>query len=179
MKNILTFVAGAAVGTLVSWAYHKNKYEHKMQEEVKSLRTHVKQKERERVENIDTDTELDTAMDIINGNGYLNDNSMSEENSNIFDRSRKPFILKPDQFGNMRGFDSDSFYYYKDDIIANGYHQIVEDMDSLFGMTMDEIKDQFGVYDDNVVYIRNMQLECDYEILLDEENFTQRNDNNG
>ena len=38
-----------------------------------------------------------------------------------------------------------------------------------------EIKDQFGVYEDDSVFIRNSDNKCDYEILRDEEDYVRRN----
>ena len=185
MKKILSFTLGAAIGALVSWVYHKNKYEEMVQQEIKSLRKYSENKSNEvettKLDNTKNDApnisyvneneDLGKANTIINYCGYSNDDYDHTELKELKEKYTKPFIITPEAFGTMIGFDTDTYYYYKDDVIANGDQVKVEFVESVFGLPTDEIKKHFGIYEDSAVYIRNMQLECDYEILIEEENF--------
>ena len=51
---------------------------------------------------------------------------------------------------------------------------MVDDVENILGLSISDIKAQFGVYEDDAVYIRNMELQCDYEILREESDFTRR-----
>jgi AraC-like DNA-binding protein len=184
MKNILMFIGGLTIGAGVSWMYHKNKYEKMVQEEVESLREHAKEKEgssidlnqfeeqeAKKVELQETEEEIEEqqeqARNIINYNKY----STPEPTETVAEKYKKPFVVTPEDFASVVGFDTDSFYFFADDVIANGSRERIDDVEELFGLSIDEIKDQFGVYEEDCVYIRNMRMKCDYEILKDEEYF--------
>ena len=180
MKKILSFTLGAAIGALVSWVYHKNKYEEMVQQEIEALRKYSENKSNEfemtkndvpNISYINENKDFDKANKIINHCGYSNDDYDQTELKELKEKYTKPFIITPEAFGTMIGFDTDTYYYYKDDVIANGDQVKVESVESVFGLSTDEIKKNFGIYEDSAVYIRNMQLECDYEILIEEENF--------
>lgn len=187
MKSLLMLISGIAIGAGVSWAYHKNKYEQMIQEEVESLRNHMKEKEHhdKSIENPDKkvetecfdneekefDNQMNKAKTIINYNKYSN----IDDEEKMVNKYEKPFVVTPEDFASVPGYDTDTFYYHHDDIISNGDQEMVDDIEDILGLTVDEIRDQFGVYEDSAVYIRNPRLKTDYEILLENDDFVRRN----
>ena len=109
---------------------------------------------------------------LVRGNRYT-----SEEDENLNTDTKPPFVVTPDDFGTIPGFDCDTFYYHTDDIIANDNQEMVneDDIQRILGLSTPEIYEQFGIYEDDAVYIRNMALKCDYEVLRDEGIFIKRN----
>lgn len=185
MKNILSFTMGVVVGTLITWVYHKNKYEEKVQEEIDTLREqqHALRKNEDidfasKISGVNEDSEqVEPQEELVEKNDYkkiINYNKYTQNDDDgheVIDKNRKPFVIKPEEFTDISGFDGDTYYYHKDDVISDSDRKKVDNVEFMFGLSIDEIKRQFGVYEADAVYIRNMQLECDYEILLDEENY--------
>lgn len=179
MKSGLMFIAGLAIGAGVSWVYHKNKYEQMVQEEIDDLREHAKEKKNETITKEPENTpEVEPVRDkegikqveeVIVKNNYVSKDYTID--------TRGGFIITPDEFASTVGFDTDTFYYHHNDIISNDSNEIMDDMTirQLLGLTPLQIKQQFGVYDDDSVYIRNEALKCDYEILREEDDYI-RND---
>lgn len=180
MKNVLIFMAGLTLGAGVSWVYNKNKYEEMVKDEVESLREHAREKEsneKTTEETLDKDIEcykndsanLEKVSKIINYNHY------SSNDENEIPVCKKPYVVTPDDFASLPGFDTDSFHYYNNDIISNDNNEIVDDVEQILGLSILEVKDQFGIYEDDSVYIRNERLKCDYEVLLENEDYIRRN----
>jgi hypothetical protein len=199
MKSILMFIGGIVVGAGASWVYHKNKYEQMVQDEVESLREHMKngkstnteptefeakdeneeiKQAKEYYDNNLAEEEYDESMarvhNLVRENHYTSSNDKEE---NMANKYKKPFVVTPDDFASVPGFDTDTFYYHQDDIISNGDNEMLgeHEVEQILGLSVLQIKEQFGVYEEDSVYIRNMRMKCDYEILREEENFTRRN----
>ena len=190
MRNFLLFIGGVIVGAGATYLYQKNRYEEMIQEEVESLREHMREKECKCGETCDKDMEnpdakkiesdkediidypesLDQVKKIINYNKYS-----SHEDEITASKIEKTYVVTPEEFASIPGFDTDTFYYHHDDIISNENQEMVDDVENILGLSISDIKAQFGVYEDDAVYIRNMELQCDYEILREESDFTRRN----
>ena len=198
MKNFLIFISGAAIGVGVSWMYHKNKYEQLVEEEVESLREHAKNKEggsqgmtkdeyeeKNKIatekEVIDTrqyyeehKDELEEAKEeseqIINNSHYATtDNSYAEE---IANRNKYPYRIEVDEVGGLVGFDVDQINYYSNGVLATDDGDEIEKPEELLGMTKGQIIDYFNSHQDSdALFIRNIMLKCDYEILRDLDEF--------
>ena len=185
MKSLLTFVAGLAIGAGVTYVIQKNRYEEMIREEIEDLREHYKSKEgkpknddRQTEEQVDkmTSEEYDESIgrvhSLVRENRYT-----SGEDENLNNETKPPFVVTPDDFGTVPGFDCDTFYYHTDDIIANDSQEMMDedDIQRTLGLPTPEIYEQFGIYEDDAVYIRNTALKCDYEVLRDEGIFIKRN----
>lgn len=189
MKSILTFLAGLTIGAGVSWVYHKNKYEQMVQDEVEALRDHAKEKEEVKKEPViipneseihevgvyPTEEELEEANEIVTKQNY--NTAFNKEENDMAQKYKTPFVVTPDDFASLPGFDTDTFYFHHDNIISNSNNEMVEEdeIERILGMSVEEIGAEFGRYEDDSVFIRNMRLKCDYEVLKEEENFEQRN----
>jgi len=187
MKSFLSFVAGVSIGIAISWKLNKNKYEEMVQEEVESLREFknkkmekdVKEETIEEVENIDNsaeevyEEEMDRAKSIIDYNKYSNKDEMGpcERAAN-----KNPlYVITPEDFASQVGYDTDTFYIFEDDIITDDNNQIITNVEETFGMTVKEIRSQFGIYEDASVYVRNERIQMDYEILREIDTYEKRN----
>jgi uncharacterized protein YxeA len=177
------FTSGIVVGAGVSWIYHKNKYEEMVQEEVESLRERSKKKEvKTKVSSEYGETKKEEECDymaeenrrneeyevILHNNNYIYGEPKNKDD-------RPPFIVTPQEFSSLPEFDTDTLYYYINDIIANDSNEIVDDVERILGMSAEKVKEQFGVYEDDSVFIRNIQLKCDYEILREDTEYLRRN----
>lgn len=78
----------------------------------------------------------------------------------------KPYVIPPEEFGELDDFDTATLIYYADGILADDLDNAIESVDSLVGL---DSLDHFGENEDDedAIYVRNEQFKCDYEILLD------------
>ena len=157
VKSLLIFTAGAAIGSVATWQFVKKKYEQIAQEEIDSV------KETEEINNdvpVFDDEDIEEAIDIIEDLGYT-----PRGESKI----SKPTVISPDEFGEIDEYEQISLTYYIDGSLADDNDELIEDVDGTIDF---ESLNHFGEYEDDSVFVRNDRLKCDYEILLDQRNYS-------
>ena len=180
LSNVLLFTAGVAVGSLVTWRYFKSKYE-VVEDEIE-----------EKTEETDGETEdedpevseskmsykkppLKEYVKMVEDNGYVPKTHMEEVKEEIANGEwddkdvYEPFIIRPDEYGEIHAYETLSLNYYADGVLTDELDNPIEDVESLVPA---DFADHFGEYEDDVVHVRNDNLECDYEILRDLRKFT-------
>lgn len=186
MKKALLFIGGMAVGVAISWQYHKNKYEQMIQEDMESLRARrgktVESAECDKDTKVDDksvdeevyepiDEDLDKASNIIDVHKYK---TKVDGNEETHIEAVRPYIINSTEFASVPMYDTDTFYYHKNDVITNDDDSaVIEDVEYYLGMSILEVKAHFGESeeDTDAVYVRNDKLKTDIEILWDEEDF--------
>ena len=176
----IAFLTGVAVGAAATWNFAKKKYEQIAQEEIDSvkevfrrLRGENEAKETEEPEDeLAEENEADKTnghvdigeyRKIINDNSYDNDQNYEEGAPINMDR---PYVIAPDEFGERAGYERFSFTYYSDGTLTDECDEPIspEDVEKLVGK---ESLTHFGEYEDDSVFVRNDDIESDFEILLD------------
>ena len=176
----IAFLTGVAVGVASTWKFAKKKYEQIAQEEIDSVKevfrrlrgeSEIKTTEEPEVELAD-ENEDDRTNDhvdiceyrkVINDNSYDNDQNYEEGAPINMDR---PYVIAPDEFGERAGYERFSFTYYSDGTLTDECDEPIspEDVEKLIGK---ESLTHFGEYEDDSVFVRNDDIESDFEILLD------------
>ena len=186
-KYALTFTIGAAVGSVVTWQLLKSRYEQIAQEEIDSVkevyarRHSMNEVESVEVEDTDNDTTDDTEYEeTVKKSGYVNYSDMHEsvkkEVKPNIDVKTKPYVISPNDFGEMDDYECISLTYYEaDDILADDADEIIEDVDNTVGS---DALDCFGEYEDDSVFVRDDVKKRDYEILLDRRSYSDVTGNN-
>ena len=175
---LVTFVLGAAVGSAVSWYFLKDKYEQIAQEEIDSVKQVFSGRGREeRIDNAVNKIEfsknkveaeedpklINEVADILKSNNYVN-----REVQDLVDEAEKPYVISPDEFGELYDYENISLTYYADKVLADDNDELVEDVDDVVGY---ESLSHFGEYEPDSVFVRNDRLKADYEILMDHRNY--------
>ena len=182
LSNVLLFTAGVAVGSLVTWRYFKSKYE-VVEDEIEE-----KTEETEgETETEDEDPEVSESkmsykkpplkeyVKMVEDNGYVPKTHMEEVEEEITNGEwddkdvYEPFIIRPEEYGELHAYETLSLNYYADGVLTDELDNPIEDVESLVPA---DFADHFGEYEDDVVHVRNDNLECDYEILRDLRKFT-------
>ena len=180
LSNVLLFTAGVAVGSLVTWRYFKSKYE-VVEDEIEE-----KTEEAEGESEEDDPEVLESKMSykkpplkeyvkMVESNGYTPKTHAEEVEEEIANGEwgdkdvYEPFIIRPDEYGELHAYETLSLNYYADGVLTDELDNPIEDVESLVPA---DFADHFGEYDDNAVFVRNDNLECDYEILRDLRKFT-------
>ena len=187
MKKVIPFVLGAAAGSLATWLAVKGYYKRIADEEIESVVQRFKDRQVttaglsivEPVEKFECETtvaeftqeEKDEYEQLLEDNGYSA--NPGDENYAVFndftdDENMKPFVIAPEDFGEL-GYDTKSWKYYKDFVLTDEEGEVVLDPENIIGDALSH----FGAYEDGVVHVRNMDVECDYEIFKDERTFSE------
>lgn len=180
MSGIITFIAGAAVGAAASWYFTKNKYEQIIQEEIDSGReaffdTPSSEEQDEDAEDpedsrshisarvVRDKATVDEFVTTVENYGYT---KYSDSEKKELERmtEKKPYVIPPEEFGEIEEYSRCSLTYYADKVLADELDELVENINDTIGF---ESLTHFGEYEADSVFVRNDRLRCDYEILLD------------
>lgn len=192
MKNVLIFLSGAAIGSVITWKIIEKRYKDLADEEIESVKETFKTRnERPTVVDDEEDKQSDTTLLYANGSidkvndevinyskiasEYIpNTEEEAEDLKNttveveVGKEEKAIEVIPPEEFGDM-GYPTKSWTYYSDFILADENDEIVTDPESIIGDALDH----FGEYEDDSVYVRNDNTECEYEILKHEKAYTQ------
>lgn len=173
-KTILAFLIGAATGSVVTWKLLKTKYEQIAQEEIDSVKEVYSKKfeseddeEPEPINEIDEKPDLSIYTKKLKDQGYLQEFDEDEEEGDSEDME-KPYVISPDELGDL-DYQIVSLTYYADKILADDDNNVIEDVDNIIGL---DSLNHFGEYEADSVHVRNDKKKTDYEILLDEEKYS-------
>lgn len=175
VTNLLIFLSGIAVGSVVTWQLVKKEYEQIAQAEIDSVKAHFKntavdaqivQEDGEEYEIVeDDDDDADEYYEILENEGYV-ESAKSEEPVSY----KKPYVISPDEFQEDIEYTNITFYYFADGVLTDENHEIVDDVEGTVGL---DSLEHFGDYEDDAVHVRNERLVCEYEILFDQRNYSE------
>ena len=191
MKNLLCFVAGAAIGSVVTWKLIEKKYKDLADEEIESvIETFKNRKPRITKDEVKETVEKvinkwkdpkETVEDIVTAERYSIEN---EEEIDEDDESNytidvdpgveiiTPYVITPEQFGEYNEYGTKTLTYYADNVLTDEIDNPITS-DEMVIMIGPDALDHFGEYEDDSVYIRDEMNEMDYEILKSEKKFSE------
>lgn len=189
--GIILFTAGAVIGSLVTWKVVKTKYEDISQEEIDSVKeeyTQLMASMRKKLN--DSVTYKDDKDDDFDDSTMMNYNEIvksyrssdeEEKNQNEKEGEEKeedndgvsymeaPYVISPDDFGSVPGYNVEPLDYFADGILADGWG-VELDIAETIG---EDAVNHFGDYDDDVVYVRNEQTKLEYEVTRDPRTYAE------
>lgn len=191
----VTFIAGAAIGSVTTWYCVKKKYEQIAQEEIDSVKEVFAQREfrskvkdmteagrgaidgindgvRRAAEQAKDKPDVREYAAILKNTSYASGINQKEEEKTVKD-GYNPYVISPEEFGEFEEYEKISLTYYADGILADDNDEIVDDAEDIVGDALDH----FGEYEDDSVFVRCDERRCDYEILLDQRTFAEVTDN--
>lgn len=193
-SSLLAFMLGIAVGSAVTWQMIKIRYEHRIEEDRKSLEEMYAAKLKDstaKVQPVGEEPETEPSPDPkeiaeharekpdigeyakrLRGEGYTNYASGGQ----VVDTKEPiqkdvvdiPYVISPDEFGEMDGYEDISLTYFADGILADEDNEPVDDIKEIIGDGLEH----FGEYEEDSVFVRNDAKKCDYEILRDFRTFS-------
>lgn len=171
-KNLLIFLAGAALGTIVTERVLKTKYEQIAEEEIASVKEVYAKKMKKPEEPTEGDTEPEPTKEEVNqyremASNYTNYSKIKKEDEKEVVEVYTPQVISPDEF-DTNDFKTQTLTLYADGVLADEYDNVITNVDEIVG---EESLDHFGEYEEDTVYVRNEELETDFEILKDDSNY--------
>lgn len=179
----MIFLAGGAIGSVVTWKLVKTKYEQIIAdktEENEFLRDrYSKNKNIEKsgealtedlkddIENPDELT-VQEIRDKVQELGYINEQAMKEKEKEKekeeADDMGGPEVIAPEETWEQDYPMITLTYYEGDGVLADERDRIIGNVDELVG---EDFASHFGEYEDDAIYIRNSSVKAYYEILRD------------
>ena len=185
------FGLGAAIGSVATWFALKKKFEARSNEEIASAKEALTAKYApKKEEKKDSDEEnaakaaelakekpsISDYAKKLSQEGYTNYSNSDvpveekQEEKKVKREYSDPYVIPPEQFGEIEEYDRISLTYYADHILADDCDEIIENVEDVIGF---ESLNHFGEYEDDSVYVRNERLRVDYEVLLDLRTYTE------
>jgi hypothetical protein len=174
---VLIFAAGAAIGSVVTWRYFKTRYE-LVEEDFEAADETVDEEEseedptKEPVEvksSLTNKPPLKEYVKMVKNLGY---SDVEEANTDEDDEDVKdvyePYIIHPEEYGEIHAYETLSLNYYADGVLTDDLDNRIEDVES---MVPADFADHYGEFEDDAVFVRNDERQCDYEILRDTRNY--------
>lgn len=176
LSNLVIFVAGVAIGSVVTWRLIDDKYSKLAQEEIDSVKEVFSRKFGDKTENKEGKPEEKKPANVkqyaaeLQKEGYTNYSTMKNEKTEyeikkeeMEARSQmKPRIVTPEEFGEDDEYDIISITYYSDGVLADDGDMVIHNVDEIVGS---DAVNHFGEYAEDAVYVANDRLKAYYEIL--------------
>ena len=162
--SIIAFVLGAAIGSVVAWTLAKQKYEQIAQDEIEAMEEYYSNREPETEVPSKLPNEKPSISEYVSTIKDLGYAEHDTENKKEEEDVARPYIIAPEQLGEIDGYDIESLNYYADNVLTDDWDNIIENVD---GMVGEDSLTHFGEYEDDSVFVRNDELKTDFEILRD------------
>lgn len=185
LSVLVAFLAGAAIGSSISFVILKKKYDERMEEKFNKMVKELQNPEvtvffnslKEEPESSSKKENKPKATfnnysGIIKSSGYSNDEEEDDEilvNDLTGDPDALPVIIPPDEFGDEETYAQISLLYYADGVLADEQDHPFRSYDVI----CKDFEEHFGEYEDDSVYIRNDRLRTYYEILRSEKTYEE------
>ncbi len=176
----MIFLAGGAIGSVVTWKLVKTKYEQIANEEIESMREYYNKKKgiKEVGEKIEEGIEKSDEVtvrqirDKVQELGYINEQVMKEKEDKKEDDDdvEKPCIIAPEESWEQDYPIITLTYYEGDGVLADENNKEISNIEEL---VPEDFADHFGEYEDDSVFVRNDAFKIYYEILRDLGSFSE------
>jgi len=176
MNNVVSFLAGATIASVVTYFISKKYFEKKIKDaeerannEIKSVVDTFKNMENEMKNGVkNAEENANKALDEYRGNEKEqttdkgNNETTTEVKDTLNDEDNDCFIIGPDEYGADETYEVISLIFYsKNKILTYDYGSVVNHIDELFD---EEFLNHFGEYEEDMLYIRDKIHKTDYDI---------------
>lgn len=186
ISNLIIFSSGVAIGVAASWKFFETKYKKISQEEIDSVKKvfSLNKENNESTFEPDRNSENDESKEnklrgmrvkigpVDEYAKFVKDLGYTDEEKGVENMHKRPYILSPDEFGELANYDTESLTYYADGVLTDESNNPIKDAGAII---VEDFADHFGEYEDDSVFVRNDGRKTDYEILRDERNFSDVN----
>jgi hypothetical protein len=172
IQILAAFVFGAGAAFLTTWQTFKKKYERRTREEIDSVKeTFEKRYGTCNMRNPDEPKKTREEYEEQAKQYTSYTKNEPAQTAKIIEETaqEKPYLIAAEEFGET-DFETLTFTYYADKILTDDDNEPVRDVDSVVGFDSLAELDRAG---EDMIYVRNPRLRCDYEILAVEETYLE------
>ena len=178
MKNVLWFLAGLGIGSVITWKITENYYRQIANEEIESVVNRFKEledrfkKDDEEIENIDIDEDEDKDKNEYNEivRNYKPNNKYEEAKLREDEKDLVgPYVISPEEFGE-NDYEIKSLTLYSDGTLVDNEDHTVAVPEHVLG---EKALDHIGEYEDDAVHVRDDMNQIDYEVIKVDKTFKE------
>lgn len=165
MYKALYFAAGATIGSLVTFFAVKKHYQKKAEEQIAAIREfHASRDESvKELEAEQQEKEKQQYTELITNLNYI---PAAEPVSRPLNPAGRIEVINEEDYGNDAGYEAiPTYVYYANGILVDELGDEVS-QSTIENYIGSDFYQKFG--NDDVLYIRNHESKCDFEIVLDE-----------
>lgn len=183
MKNAIIFLAGVACGAAGAYFFLKDKFADIAQKEIDSVKDSYKKVAILTIQDDGSVKEVDPPVTVKNEKPpikeyfktiekYQNYNKVEVPEDSVHKSfNEDPYVISPEEFGEIEDYEQESLVLYSDGVLANDVDdEIFEEADEKLTPDFD---DHFGDYEENAVHIRNDIEKTDYAIYKDSRSYEE------
>lgn len=188
LGTVIAFLVGTAIGGMAAWRVANERYakiseedilsvkeafrnrEQKLKDEIEELKSKLEVtecSEEEKVPSTILSTnehqdkgDINEYVRMVNRTKYAHTSVPQKEDHSV----EAPYVISPEEFGEMDGYTQISLTYFEDDdILSDENGVIIDDPEEIVGDALNH----FGDYEEDSVFVRSDPKRCDYEILKD------------
>lgn len=189
LGTVIAFLAGTAIGGMAAWRVANERYakiseedilsvkeafrnrEQKLKDEIEELKSKLEVteclEEEEKVPSTILSTnehqdkgDINEYVRMVNRTKYAHTSVPQKEDHSV----EAPYVISPEEFGEMDGYTQISLTYFEDDdILSDENGVIIDDPEEIVGDALNH----FGDYEEDSVFVRSDPKRCDYEIFKD------------
>lgn len=170
---LISFVCGAVIGAVCVHFVEKSRHEEEIESVKETYRAnagkkviHMPEKDaaHENIQNPDTGKK---EGEPVKKNIFTEYQDLTRRYDGT-SQKKDIYPIPPDEFGDEENYDRVTYYYYNDGVVADEDGDRVMDLEEKIGDGLDYL----GEYEPDSSYVRNDNLETDYEILAVDEKYT-------
>jgi len=166
--NALAFLGGAAIGSLVTYYFVKDKYEKIAKEEIDCYKQELDEARKYlELNSMEEEATLEEIEQYKSAAAKYDYNGIESTTAESVYAAFGPdkYVIAPEDFGGEDDeFKQVTLTYYENGVLVDDLTNAIQNIDELVGK---ENLESLGEFDDYSVYVRNESLETDYEILFD------------
>lgn len=187
----LAFFAGAVIGGFTAFTVLKKRYDDAVEEDIFSIKEAFHKREKTLMDEIAKLKENQLAVSEEEGsdgpasqtvaasNGHQEKGDINEYARMVHNirtgysktsvpqpvehEVEPPYVISPDEFGELDGYTKISLTYFDDGILSDENGVIIDEPEEIVGDALNH----FGEYEEDSVFVRSDPKRCDYEILRD------------
>lgn len=187
MKDALIFIAGAGIGSLITYELLKDKYKKIADEEIKSVKEIYARDYEPKVKTLIKDNNQNENIPAKEKVEEAKNESSQEDDEPVefpvepFEEKIAPYPISSLEFGEYNDYNRESYVYCtEDNALVDVDGSIVDEVEEKIGDCLNRFTDIITEYDeDDDLYVRNENNKTDYEIIKTETTSEHYKESNG
>ena len=194
LGTVIAFLAGTAIGGVAAWRVANERYAKISEEDILSVKEAFRNREqklKDEIEELKSKLEVTECLEeekvpstilstnehqdkgdineyvrMVNRTKYAHTSVPQKEDHSI----EAPYVISPEEFGEMDGYTQISLTYFEDDdILSDENGVVIDDPEEIVGDALNH----FGDYEKDSIFVRSDPKRCDYEILKDLRSYSE------
>ena len=164
-KVSLSFLAGGAIGSLITYFFTKRYYAKKADEAINSVTERFTEPKRTVIAEVKVDQEdSDRVTKFVE---EVAKDIFKEKGPSEAPTDGEPYVITVDEYVEDDEYDKETLIYYETDSVLSDQFDNRLILEDIFGTAWPFLLPHFGDDDEDILYCRNPRVKTDYEIVME------------